>query len=183
MTSVTLLLQKWKQGDHEALDRLTPMIYPELRRIAQIHMRKERDGHTIQPTALVHEAYLRIVGGASPDFQNRSHFYAIAANLMRQILVDYAREQKAQKRGSGQKPLDLDDCQTFSLDQSDNLLYLHEALERLAVFDERKAKALEMRFFGGLTSQEIAEALGVSVPTVTREMRLATAWLRKEMSP
>lgn len=181
MTGVTLLLQKWKQGDRNALERLTPMIYPELRRLARIHMRKEREGHTIQPTALVHEAYLRMAGSSSPEFENRSHFFAIAANLMRQILVDYAREQHAQKRGSGQKPLNLDDCQTFSLDQSDNLLYLHEALERLEAFDERKSKALEMRFFGGLTSHEIAEALGISIPTVTREMRLATAWLRKEM--
>jgi RNA polymerase sigma-70 factor (ECF subfamily) len=181
MTSVTQLLQQWRAGDPGALGRLTPMIYPELRRLARIHMRKERDGHTIQPTALVHEAYLRMVGGSNPEFQNRSHFFAIAANLMRQILVDHAREQRAQKRGSGQKPIDLDDCQTFTLDQSDNLLYLHEALEKLATFDERKAKALEMRFFGGLTSQEISEALGVSIPTVTREMRLATAWLRKEM--
>ena len=181
MTGVTLLLQKWKQGDRNALERLTPMIYPELRRLARIHMRKEREGHTIQPTALVHEAYLRMAGSSSPEFENRSHFFAIAANLMRQILVDYAREQHAQKRGSGQKPLNLDDCQTISLDQSDNLLYLHEALERLEAFDERKSKALEMRFFGGLTSHEIAEALGISIPTVTREMRLATAWLRKEM--
>ena len=181
MIGVTLLLHKWQGGDRNALELLTPMIYPELRRLARIHMLKERDGHTIQPTALVHEAYLRMVGGSSPEFENRSHFFAIAANLMRQILVDYAREQRAQKRGGGLKPLDLDNCHAYSLEQSDNLICLHEALEKLDAFDERKAKALEMRFFGGLTSQEIAEALGISIPTVTREMRLATAWLRKEM--
>jgi len=179
---VTLLLKDWQAGDRAALDLLTPVVYSELRKLANHYLRRERSGHTLQPTALVHEAYLRLVDQNVPQFQSRAHFFAIAAHLMRQIIVDFARRYRTEKRGGG-KQTSLDGVNVGAPDQFEHLLDIHEALDRLAVFDERKSRVIEMKYFAGLQREEIAEVIGLSVATVKRDLLLGEAWLRRELAP
>jgi RNA polymerase sigma-70 factor (ECF subfamily) len=179
---VTRLLLDWGRGDKAALDELMPIVYQELRQLASGYLRSEKRGHTLQPTALIHEAYLRLVDQNTPEWESRTHFFAVAARLMRQILVDHARTRVAAKRGGGQQKISLDDAPTISTrDDAAELLALDEALKKLASFDERKCRVIEMRSFGGMSVEETARALGVSEPTVKRETRLAQSWLRREL--
>ena len=178
---VTRLLKEWANGAQPALEALTPLVYAELRRLAAGYLRREAPGHTLQPTALVHEAFLRLVGNA-PDCQNRSHFYGVAAHLMRQILVDHARTRQAVKRGGHFVHVSLEDNLVISQDQEPSLVALDEALARLAAVDPRKARVVELRFFGGLSVEESAEALNVSEVTVRRDWQFAKTWLLRELS-
>ena len=179
---VTALLQQWSRGDHDALEKLTPLVYEELRGIAAGYMRDERPGHTLQATALVHEAYVRLIGQKRVSWQNRAHFYGIAAQLMRRILIDHARRRQAAKRGVG-GPVRL----TAGVDvagapeQDFDLLAIDGALSRLEQLDAAQARIVELRFFGGLTVEETAEVAGISTATVKREWRTARAWLRHEV--
>jgi len=177
---VTLLLRAWRDGDRGALDRLTPIVFEELRRIAGRFMRSERKDHTLQTTALVNEAYLRLVD-AEVGWTDRVHFFALAANMMRRILVDHAKAHRRVKRGGGAVKLSLDEALHVASRPSDDLVGLDEALSRLAEFDERKSRVVELLFFGGLTYDETAEALGISPATVHRELRFAKAWLYREV--
>jgi len=180
---VTILLQKWRGGDDAALAEIAQIVDRELHRLAVSYLRRERTGHTLQPTALVNEAYLRLVGqDAQPDFESRSHFVAIAANHMRQILVDHARRHRAAKRGAGVTLMALDDAHAVSEPLSVDLLALDEALSKLADVDARKARAMELKFFGGLQMAEIAAVLNISVKTVEKDVRLGAAWLRSALS-
>lgn len=179
---VTRLLVDWGQGNKEALDLLTPIVYRELHNLAARYLRLERHAATLQPTALVHEAYLKLVAQDAPDWQSRSHFFGVAAHLMRQILVDNARKHKTEKRGGGLANVPLDEALSLAPERSAGVIALDDALNQLAVVDERKAKVIELRFFGGMTVDETAEALGISVATVGREQRLAEAWLHRTMS-
>ena len=174
---ITQLLLDWSQGDQSARQQLTPVVYDELRRLANRYMHSERADHTLQVTGLIHEAYLRLIDQTEHRWQNRSHFFGIAAHLMRLILVDYARAHRAAKRGGGEADLDLDSAPVITRDHTDDLLALEEALTELARLDERKCRIVEMRFFSGLTPQEIGEAVGLSAISVRRELRLAKAWL------
>ena len=176
---VTRLLIEWTNGNQQALDELTPLVYRERRQLAASFLRKERDGNTLQPTALVHEAYLRLVNIKNPDWQNRSHFFGIAARLMRQILVDHARSRHAGKRAG--KRVSLEEAVSFRQDRSETLLALDSRLDALEKLDPRKCKAIELRYFGGLSMDEIAQALDVSPVTVRRDLRMAKAWLQHEM--
>jgi RNA polymerase sigma factor (TIGR02999 family) len=176
---VTLLLAEWAKGNRKALDELTPLVYRELRQLAASYLRKERLGHTLQPTALVHEAYARFVDQRSPNWQNRSHFYGVAARLMRQILVDHARRKGAGKRGGIRVP--LDQAVSFQPGQSRDLIALDAGLTALEKIDPRKCKAVELHYFGGLSTEEIAQSLEVSAMTVRRDLRMAEAWLHQEM--
>ncbi len=180
-SEVTQLLIDWRQGDHQALERLTPLIYNELRRLAAGYLARERAAATLQPTALVAEAYIRLVGQDLPEFRSRSHFFGVAAHLMRQVLVDHARKFRSQKRGSGQAKVSIDEALSFAPERGGDIIALNDALDALAKIDERKCKVIEMRFFGGLSVEETAEALGISIATVGREQRVAEAWLYKEM--
>jgi RNA polymerase sigma factor (TIGR02999 family) len=179
--TVTQLLRRWRSGDPAAADALTAIVYPELRQIARGRLALRRDGD-LSPTELVHEAFLRLVQQRQPDWVNRSHFYFIAARLMRQILVDFSRERLTVKRGEGRKVLHLDRIDDLLPRQAASLLSLDEALIALAAFDDRKAQALEMRYFGGMTAEEIAQVLGVSGVTVARDLRAAKAWLRAHLA-
>ncbi len=179
--TATRLLQAWRGGDREALDRLLPIVYDELAGLAHHVLRSERSDHTLQTRALVHEAYLRLVD-ADVAIQDRAHFMAIAARTMRRILVDYARSRVRQKRGGGAGRVDIDKVDLAAPDSGMDILVLHDALETLATFDGRKAEVVELHFFGGLTYDETAEALGISAATVDRELRLAKAWLRVEIA-
>jgi RNA polymerase sigma-70 factor (ECF subfamily) len=180
---VTLLLQNWRQGDQAALGQIAEMVDRELHRLAASYLRRERPGHTLQPTALVNEAFVRLVGpAAQPDWQSRSHFVAIAAHHMRQILVDYARRHRSAKRGAGATMISLDDAHAASEPRPVDLLALDQALEKLAEVDGRKARAMELKFFGGLEMAEIGSVLGVSVKTVEKDVRLGAAWLRSALS-
>ncbi len=180
---VTRLLVDWQHGDKAALDDLMPLVYHELRRLAASYLKSERRNHTLQPTALIHEAYVRMVDQALPEWQNRAHFFGVAARLMRQILVDHARTRGATKRGGEHARISLDDAPpVFTHDDAASLLMLDEALTRLAEFDERKSRVVEMRAFGGMSVEDTARILGVSEPTVKRDMRLAQAWLRRELA-
>jgi RNA polymerase sigma-70 factor (ECF subfamily) len=179
---VTRLLLDLKNGDPAAVDRLVPIVYDELRRLAAHYLRDERAAETLQPTALVHEAYLRLVAQNMPDWESRSHFFGVAAHLMRQILVDHARRHRSQKRGGGQAPVSLDEVVTFAPMKTDDIVALDDALNALAAVDARKSKVIELRFFGGLSIEETARALNVSVGTIGREQRLAEAWLHRELS-
>src|SRR5262245_54939 len=179
---VTLLLRDVKGGDSTALDRLVPIVYEELRRLAAHYLSDEREAHTLQPTAVVHEAYMRLVGQEMPDFESRSHFFGVAAHLMRQILVDHARRHRSQKRGGGVVPVPLDDAVVFAPDRSDDVVAMDEALTALSGVDERKSRVIELRYFGGLSVEETARALNVSVGTIGREQRLAEAWLHRALS-
>jgi RNA polymerase sigma factor (TIGR02999 family) len=176
---VTQLLLDWSKGDQESLDKLLPVVYQELRRLAQHYLQQERPDHTLQATALVHEAYLKLVDTTSVQWQNRAHFFAVAAQVMRHILVDAARQRCAQKRGGGQK-LPLDEAIEVPDEPDDaNLVALDEALNKLAEVDPRQSKIIELRYFGGLSVEETAEALGISPTTVKREWRVARAWLHR----
>jgi RNA polymerase sigma factor (TIGR02999 family) len=180
---VTMLLQSWRQGDPSALDRVAEIVDRELRRLAGAYIRRERPGHTLQPTALVNEAFLRLIGQANKvDWESRSHFIAIAARHMRQILVDHARRHRAGKRGDGATLISLDDASASTAPPSTDLLALDEALERLAAVDPRKARAMELKYFGGLQMAEIAVVLNLSIKTVEKDVRLAGAWLRAALS-
>lgn len=176
---VTQLLVQWANGDKQALDDLTPLVYKELRRLAASHLKKERRSHTLQPTALVHEAYLRLVDQKNPNWQNRSHFFGVASRLMRQILVDYARTRQAGKRAM--RRVSLEEAVSFHQERSRDLLALDSSLMALEKIDPRKCRAVELRYFGGLPMDEIAQALDVSPVTVRRDLRMAEAWLNREM--
>jgi len=176
---VTLLLAEWAKGNQQALDDLTPLVYRELRQLAARYLRKERQEHTLQPTALVHEAYLRLVDQSNPAWQSRSHFFGVAARLMRQILVDHARRKHAGKRAGLKVP--LEDAVSFQQGRSRDLIALDFGLNKLDKLDPRKCKAVELRYFGGLSMEEIAQTLEVSTVTVRRDLRMAEAWLHQEM--
>ncbi len=178
---VTQMLSDWRKGDPRALAELTPIVQQELRRVAAACLRRERSDHTLQPTALINEAYLRLLRQNVPEFENRAHFFGVAAQIMRQILVDFARKRLSAKRGSAQREI-LTEAMQVSVQQSEEVLAVHQALDRLAAFDERKARIMELRHFGGLDREEIAVALGLSLSTVKRDMQLASAWLRRELS-
>jgi RNA polymerase sigma factor (TIGR02999 family) len=178
---VTRLLQAWKTGDEGALERLMPLVYGELHRLARRYMAAEQTGHPLQSTALVHEVYLRLVDANTIDWQNRAHFYAICARLMRRILIDFARSRNYQKRGAGFAHIQLEEAATVSEAVGSELLAVDEALKQLAVIDSRKSDVVEMRFFGGMTADEIAAALQVSRETVARDWKLAKAWLQREL--
>jgi len=178
---VTQRLLAWSDGDREALDQLIPLVYDHLRQLARRYMRRERAGHTLQTTALVNEVYLRLIDQRQVHWQNRAHFFAIAAQLMRRIVVDHARTQHRAKRGGGAERLSLDEAALMSPAQSAEMLALDEALQSLAKIDNRKAQVIEMRYFGGLSVEEAAAVLGVSENTVIRDWALAKAWLRREM--
>jgi len=178
---VTRLLWEWKNGNQAAVDALTPIVYSELRRLAASYLRDERAAATLQPTALVHEAYLRLVAQSMPDWESRSHFFGVAAQLMRQILVDHARKNKSQKRGGGAAKVSLEDALGFAPERSDSMIALDVALSELAKIDPRQAEVIEMRFFGGFSVEETAQALGISVATIGREQRMAEAWLHRQM--
>lgn len=180
--TVTRLLGSWRGGNREALDALTPIVYQELRRLASSYMKSERKGHSLQPTALIHEAYLRLVDGTAPDFNGRAHFFGVAAQIMRQILIDYARSRTAQKRGGGAEHVGLLDQDAIRLDKTDELLAIHEALDKLELLDKRKAKVIELRYFGGLNRDEIAETLSMTLATVKRDLALGEAFLRRELT-
>jgi RNA polymerase sigma factor (TIGR02999 family) len=179
---VTRLLVDWNAGNRAALDRLLPLVYEELRRVASNHMRREQPGSVLQTTALVHEAYLRLVDQRNVRWQTRAHFFAVAAQVMRHILIDYARGRRRAKRGGGASDLPLQDVAVFSETRADELLAVNTALDNLATVDPRKAKVFELRYFGGMSVDEAAEALNVSPATVTRDWRMAKAWLRREIS-
>src|SRR6266480_6609918 len=178
---VTNLLARWSHGDDAAFGELTPLIYEELRRIAHRHMGGERADHTLQTTALVNEAYLRLADQTKPNWQSRAHFFAVAARAMRRILVSYARSQRSQKRGGGALKVDLDEAALISPEESQEIVDLHEALERLATLDSRKAQVVELKYFGGLNYDEMAEVLKISPVTVRRDWRFAKAWLYTEL--
>jgi len=178
---VSELLLRWRKGDQKALDVLMPLVYRELRAIAHRYLGRERPDHTLRSTALVHEAYLRLVQQGPVDTENRAHFVAIAARLMRQILVDYARSHRAAKRGAGFK-VELDEALAFPKVGSIDVIALDDALNGLARIDEQQSRIVELRFFGGLTTEETAEALGISPATVKRDWNVAKAWLTRQMT-
>src|SRR6266850_5430887 len=178
---VTELLAQWSHGDDAALGELTPLVYEELRRLAHYHMGGERPDHTLQTTALVNEAYLRLADQTNPSWQNRAHFFAVAARAMRQILVNYAKSNSAQKRGGGALKVELDEAALVSPEQSKEIVDLHEALERLATLDARKAQVVELKYFGGLNYDEMAEVLKISRVTVRRDWEFAKLWLYTEL--
>jgi RNA polymerase sigma factor (TIGR02999 family) len=178
---VTQLLLAWSSGDKAALDQLMPLVYAELRRLAKHHMRNERMGQTLQTTALIHEAYLRLIDARQVRLENRRHFFAAAARLMRQVLVDLARERGSRKRGGVARQVSLDEALAVSSQRDEGLLALDEALSALSQIDPRKGQMVELRFFGGLSVEETAEALGVSVETIHRDWRLAKSWLLRRL--
>ena len=179
--NITHLLKEWSDGDRQALDELTPLVYEELRQQAARYLRKERPGHSLQATALINEAFLRLIDVKNVQWQNRAHFFGIAANLMRRILVDHARRRDAEKRGGTQMRLTLDDAFAIAKEPAVDLLAIDEALDRLAAIDEQQARVVELRFFSGLSVEETAAALGVSPKTVKRDWSVARAWLRREI--
>jgi RNA polymerase sigma-70 factor (ECF subfamily) len=178
---VTQLLALWSHGDDAALRELTPLVYEELRRLAHHFMEGQRPEHTLQTTALVNEAYLRLADQTNPNWQSRAHFFAVAARAMRQILVNYAKASQSQKRGSGALKVELDEVALISPEQTTEILDVHEALERLATLDSRKAHVVELKYFGGLKHDEIAEVLKISTVTVRRDWVFARAWLHNEL--
>ena len=180
--NITKLLVDWRNGDQEALDQLMPLVYEELRRMANHYMRNERKGHTLQTSALVNEAYLRLVDHENIDWQNRSHFFGLAAQAMRRILVDHARSRNYQKRGGNAERVSLDEAANFAEERATELIALDDALQDLAKLDPRKSRIVEMRYFGGLTGEETAEVLGISTATVARDWETAKAWLLRELS-
>jgi RNA polymerase sigma factor (TIGR02999 family) len=179
---VTELLRSWRQGDGAALDRLVPLVHAELRRVARSHIRREGQGHTLQATALVHEVYLRLVGINRLTLNDRTHFFAVSANLMRQILVDHARRKRADKRGGAVTMVSLDEVLPVSQTSTVDVLALDQALDALSLRDARQCRVVELRFFAGLSIDEAAEALGVSAATVEREWAMAKAWLYQRLS-
>jgi RNA polymerase sigma factor (TIGR02999 family) len=181
-SEVTLLLQGWRNGDRKALDALLPLVYKELRRLAHFQLQKERPDHTLQSADLVHEAYLRLIGLKLPQWESRTHFFAIAAQLMRQILVDYARRHVAAKRGGGACKLSLEDATMVSQQKYVDVISLDDALNALAKIDTRQSRVVELRFFAGLSLREISEALEIAPATVQRDWTAARAWLYREIS-
>ena len=178
---LTRLLRAWSAGDESALQQLMPFVYQELHRLAHRYMAREQPGQTLQTTALVHEVYLRLIDVKSVEWQDRAHFYGLCARMMRRILVDFARSRNYQKRGGGATHLHLEEALTVSADHRSELLEVDDALKRLSAVDARKSQVVEMRFFGGLTVEEMAVALKVSPETVMRDWRLAKAWLTREL--
>lgn len=178
---ITQLLVAWGNGDESALAGLTPLVYEELHRLAHHYMSGERSDHTLQTTALVNEAYVRLIDWKNVRWQNRAHFFAVSAQLMRRILVDFARARDYQKRGGGARAVDLDEAAVMASDQGTDLVALDEALNSLAEMDARQSKVVELRFFGGLSIEEAAEVLKVSPATVRRDWSLARAWLHREL--
>ena len=178
---VTELLARWSHGDDSALAELTPLVYEELRRLAHHHMGGQRPDHTLQTTALVNEAYLRLADQTNPNWQNRAHFFAVAARAMRQILVNYAKSARTQKRGGGAFKVELDETAIVSPEESKEIVDLHEALERLTTLDSRKAQVVELKYFGGLNYDEMADVLKISRVTVRRDWEFAKVWLYTEL--
>ena len=181
-SEVSLLLREWRNGDSKALDALLPVVYKELRRLAHVHLQKERPDHTLQSAALVHEAYLRLIGLSAPQWESRAHFFAIAAGLMRQILVDYARRHTAKKRGGSLCKVSLNDATTASRRKDVDVVALDDALKTLAKIDPRQSRVVELRFFAGLSLQEISDAMEIAPATVQRDWTAARAWLHREIS-
>ena len=180
--SITQLLVDWNHGDQKALDKLMPMVYSELRRLAGNYLRRERPGHTLQPTALVNEAYLKLIDQKNAKWQNRAQFFGVAAQLMRRILVDHARQHQAAKRGgSDQQRLSITSAETIAKKPELDLLALHEALEELTTIDPQQGRIVELKFFGGLSIEEMAEVLGIGHATVERDWKMARAWLRRKL--
>jgi len=179
---LTVLLRKWSEGDEEALQKLTPLLYKELHRMAHRCMQQERPDHTLQTTALINEAYLRLIDWKNVRWQNRAHFFGVSAQLMRRILVDFARSRNYAKHGHGVRPVSIEEMPVVAMDRSPEILAVDEALQRLAQLDPRKSQIVELRFFGGLSLEETAEVLKVSSRTVLRDWDLAKAWLRREIS-
>lgn len=178
---VTELLAAWNSGDESSLERLLPLVETELRRIARNYMKRENPGHTLQTTALINEAYLKLIDKTQVTWQNRSQFFGISAQIMRRILIDHARDKKADKRGGGAAHVNLDDVSILSPEKSGELLALDEALTRLTEFDQTKSRIVELRYFSGLTIEETAEVLGLAPVTVSVQWRAAKAWLGKEV--
>ena len=179
---ITQLLAEWSDGNQSALDELYPLVYEELHRLARRYMSRERKGHTLQTTALINEAYVRLVDQRNVHWANRSHFFAISAQIMRRILIDHARRQAYAKRGGGAHQVSLDEAATVVPDQSSDLVRLDEALKSLAEMDPRRSQVVELRYFGGLNNEEIADVLKVSENTVTRDWNMARAWLYQQLS-
>ncbi len=175
-------MQDWRDGDREALDALLPLVYEELRRLAHHHLRNERPGHTLQSAALVHEAYFRLVGQDLPELESRAHFFAVAAQLMRQILVDYARRRRASKRGGGVYMLTLDDAVALPQRKNVDVVALDDALNTMAEVDPRQSRVVELRFFAGLSLEETSKVMGIATATVQRDWTAARAWLHREIS-
>jgi RNA polymerase sigma factor (TIGR02999 family) len=180
---ITRLLEEWTGGSQAALDRVVPVLYDELRRLASHYMRAERTGHLLQTTAVVHEAYLRLVDRDNVSCRSRTEFFAIAAQVMRRVLVDHARGRDRVKRGQGGAPVSLDEAAVLSDDRAEELIAIDSALNGLAAFDARKGRVFELRYFGGMSVEEVAEALRVSPVTVARDWRMAKVWLRRQMGP
>lgn len=179
---VTQLLIEWGNGDPAALDRLMPLVYGELRQLARRYMSRQNPGHTLQTTALINEAYLKLIGQQDKHFQNRAHFFGVAAQAMRHILVDYARSKRYAKRGGDAPKVSLDEALTVSAERAAEVVALDDALKELAAIDPRKSQVVELRFFGGLSVEETAEVLKVSAVTVMRDWSMAKAWLHRELS-
>lgn len=179
---VTQLLQSWSGGNQEALDKLVPLVHAELHRLARHYMSNERPGHTLQTTELVNEAYVRLIDWKNVRWQNRAHFFGVAAQIMRRILVDFARSRASAKKGGGTQYVSLSEAMTISPERGEDLIALDDALERLAELDSRKSRIVELRFFGGLSVEETAEVLKISARTVMRDWGLAQAWLYRELS-
>ena len=178
---ITGLLKAWSNGDQSALEQLTPLVHSELHRLARRYLSKESPGHTLQATALVNEAYMRLIDWRNVEWQNRAHFFGVSARLMRHILVDYARQRRSHKRGGGAVEVSLDQAAVISRERAADFVALDDALTSLAAFDERKSRIVELRFFGGLSIEETAEVLKISAATVKREWSLAQAWLYREL--
>ena len=180
-SEITGLLVDWSNGDQAALDKLLPLVEQELHRLAHAYMRRENPDHTLQTTALVNEAYLKLIDQKKTHWQNRAHFFAIAAKIMRRILLNYARDQHRQKRGGNAVQVSLSEVATFTLERPEELIALDDALERLTAVDERKSRVVELKYFGGLENEEIAEVLKISAITVMRDWKFAKAWLFREI--
>lgn len=178
----TMLLEKWSQGDKSAFEALVPIVYRELHKLAAANLARERDGHTLQPTALIHEAYMKLVNHKQDRWHSRAHFYSVASHIMREILIEHARKHRAAKRGGGLENISFDEALGFEPAASEQVLVLDEALQQLAKIDERKSRLIELKYFGGLKGEEIAQVLNISVSTITRESRLAEAWLQRYLS-
>lgn len=181
-SNVTNLLDAWSGGDEAALEKLMPLVYDELHRMAKRYMNSQPSGHTLQTTALIHEAYLKLAAGKEKQFANRAHFFAVAANAMRHILVDHSRRRQRDKRGGAMEKISLDDAPVLSLERASEIVALDDALENLFAQDERKGKVVELRYFGGLSVEETAEVLKISPETVMRDWRFAKIWLLRELS-
>jgi len=180
---ITLLLKEFAAGDKRALDSLVPLLYPEIRRLARGYISNERPGHTLQATALVHEAYARLVKQDQPDYRNRAHFLAVAAQVMRQILIDHARARNAEKRGGGAAKVMFDQALSIATERPSMMIAIDDALSELARQDALKSRLIEMRFFGGMTAEECSEVTNIPVTEVRRHLRVAQAWLQRELSP